>query len=150
MLNRTVKSLKRVAIVTAMGSGYFMMSSATSVSAAFKDNVCTAGEICWFSGLTVGGNACVYDNDNGTDSSLSSGSSRFFPAPCNAVLTDNTFDSVWNRFGAGNYVQGFANDSNGGANLTGAGSCVGPNIFANLNPINAASSHRPRTLAQCI
>jgi hypothetical protein len=149
MLNQTIKNFRRFAVVTAMTSGSFVMLSATSVS-ALKNNVCLASEVCWFSGLTVAGNACVYDNDNGTDSSLSSGTSRFFANPCDAVLTDNTFDNVWNRYGVGNYVQGFENDSNGGANLTGAGTCVGPGIFANLNPVNAASSHRPRTLVQCV
>lgn len=114
----------------------------SSVDAALKDNNCQSGEVCWFN--STGTTGQVYDNDNGSDTSLSSGTSAYYSDGTTA--TDNSFNKIWSRIASG-YVQGWTSNSYGGTNAT--GSCVGPGITWTLAPINAVSSHRSRTLGEC-
>lgn len=130
--------------------GVIIVSSFAAASPAsatnLKNNACNTFEICWYN--EVGG-TMIYDNDNGTDSDLSAGTSRFYPSPNSSVQTNNSFDFVWNRFPANNFVRGY----NTGFSGVTTGNCVGSDQVWNMTGFNATanitSAHRPRSIGQC-
>ena len=130
-----------VAMLIAAGT----FANIAPASATHKNQVCDAGDVCWFDWNNHGGR--LYDNNNGVDGNLSNND---YPA---GGGTNNTFNFVDNRAGGASYlVQLFAGFNMAEDNLSGGGNCIGNHVwsFENFGTANRGSSHRPRSDAQCI